>query len=364
MNKLVPKRRILIMAGGTGGHIFPALAVAEELKAQGVEVFWLGTKLGMEAQLVPAAKYPIYYISISGFRRKGWLSKSKSVFGLVNATWQAMKIIKKVNPTAVLGMGGFTAGPGGLAARLLRKSLLIHEQNSIAGLTNRILAHIAQHVMQAYPETFKHRWQPILTGNPIRKDILTIASPEKRMPRGKDGIQILIIGGSQGALAINEIVPAAIKLIPEPHKISIWHQCGQQLIENCKNAYVNLGCNARVDAFIHDMVSAYEWADLVICRAGALTVAELTAVGVASILIPYPYAVDDHQTHNAKYLVANQAAILMPQGNLTATDLANQLISFINEPHKLLMMAQAARKLRMGEATKKVASYCLGVSCE
>lgn len=354
--------RVLIMAGGTGGHVFPALAVAEYLREQGVDVYWLGTRRGLESQVVPRAGITICFISVSGLRGKGIRSWLLAPFKLLLALLQALYICLRLRPNAVLGMGGFVTGPGGLASWLLRRPLLIHEQNAIPGLTNRLLSHLATGIMEAFPGSFKNKKNVIYTGNPIRKTILTLAEPQQRFAQHSGPIRILVMGGSLGAQALNETVPAALGLLEDDIEFDIWHQAGKGKLEAAQQAYTQAGVEARVVMFIDDMAEAFQWADLVICRAGALTVSELAAVGLGSILIPYPYAVDDHQTANARYLQQAGAAEIISQNELTAENMANILKEMmISGRDKLLEMAKRARQLAMPDATSTVARHCLEV---
>jgi len=351
------QKPILIMAGGTGGHVFPALAVANTLRKRGVPVYWLGTKNGMESRIVPAENITIYYINISGLRGNGVLRLLAAPFKITFAILQAMTILWRHRPAAVLGMGGFAAGPGGIAAKLLGIPLLIHEQNAIAGLTNRWLAKIASTVMQAFPNTFDSRYHPIDTGNPLREDILDIPFQLKEYTKP---LKILIIGGSLGAKILNDTVPQALTLIADDENaFEIWHQVGDIHLKSMQNTYQNAPFKAKISPFINDMAEAYRWADLTICRAGALTISELAQVGMPSILVPYPFAVDDHQTRNAQFLAEKGAAILLPQTELNAEKLANLLKNLLISPERLQAMAQAAQSCTYPSAIDKVVNSCL-----
>ena len=355
-------KHILIAAGGTGGHVYPALAVADYLREQGVKVTWVGTEKGLERRVIPAANIPLELISISGLRGKGLLNLLFVPLKLVLAVFQTIRIFLKVKPDAVLGMGGFVSGPCGLTAFILRKPLYLHEQNAIPGLTNKVLSHLATRAMQAFPDSFKGKKNIIATGNPIRKDISEIAKPEERMLARKDNIHVLIIGGSLGAQALNENVPLAISELAKKLQPDVWHQTGKDKLVATIANYKAVNVEAKVTEFIENMAEAYEWADLVICRAGALTVSELANAGVGSILIPYPYAVDDHQTANARYLTNASAAILIQQEQLS-TKLKDALTELLQTGRsKLIEMAKAARELSKPDATKVVAEICLGVS--
>jgi UDP-N-acetylglucosamine--N-acetylmuramyl-(pentapeptide) pyrophosphoryl-undecaprenol N-acetylglucosamine transferase len=358
--------RILVMAGGTGGHVFPALAVADELRARGVEVTWLGSRRGLEADVVPKAGFPIDYINVSGLRGKGVLSWIVAPVKLLMALVQGWTIMRRRHPSAVLGMGGFVTGPGGLAAWLTRCPLLIHEQNAHIGLTNRLLVPLAKRVMEAFPGSIKNKSNVLHTGNPLRSSFTNQDFVNKDFSNsGKDTnhdgpLRLLVVGGSLGAARLNEVVPAALATLPIETRPEVWHQSGKRNIESAQAAYKDTGIEARVVSFIPDMVEAYHWADLVLCRAGAMTVAELAAVGVASILVPYPFAVDDHQTANARYLTDNAAAVLLPQTQLTPERLG-ELIKEAT-PETLRKMAEAAHRLALMNATQDVADLCMEVA--
>jgi UDP-N-acetylglucosamine--N-acetylmuramyl-(pentapeptide) pyrophosphoryl-undecaprenol N-acetylglucosamine transferase len=350
------------MAGGTGGHVFPALAVARYLRNEGVEVTWLGTRRGLEARVVPEAGFPIEYISITGLRGRGLLGWLLAPVRLSAALWQALRVCLRCRPGAVLGLGGFVTGPGGVAAWLLRRPLVIHEQNAIAGLTNRVLSHLARRVLEAFPGSFPQKIKTEQTGNPIRAEICELPDPQSRMAAHHAELRILVIGGSLGAQALNEILPQAISLLRIASRPTIWHQAGQNKDEVTREAYATANVEARVAPFIADMAEAYGWADLVICRAGALTISELAAAGVAAILVPYPHAVDDHQTRNALYLTEAGAARLILQSELTPEVLANVLLELLSDGREgLVKMATTARRLAKPEATRQVAETCLEV---
>jgi UDP-N-acetylglucosamine--N-acetylmuramyl-(pentapeptide) pyrophosphoryl-undecaprenol N-acetylglucosamine transferase len=350
-------RPILIMAGGTGGHVFPALAVADELRARGVPVVWLGTRTGIEARVVKQAGYPIEWLSITGLRGKGAATLLLAPFRLMFACAQAMRVLRQRNPGAVLGMGGFAAGPGGFMAWVMRRPLIIHEQNAVAGLTNRILAPLASHVLEAFPHTFRKK--ATVVGNPVRKDIQQLPDPLIRIGRHLDALRILVIGGSLGAQRLNEIVPEALGQIAEDARPEIVHQTGPAKLEMTQAFYQRHGVEARIEAFIDDMAQAYGWADLVICRAGAMTVFELAAAGVGSILIPYPHAVDDHQTANANYLVQAGAAIVRQQHELTSDWLSETITRMTQQRDTLRNMAKAARSMAKPDAAFAVADCCM-----
>jgi UDP-N-acetylglucosamine--N-acetylmuramyl-(pentapeptide) pyrophosphoryl-undecaprenol N-acetylglucosamine transferase len=356
--------RIMVMAGGTGGHVFPALAVADELRARGVEVSWLGTRQGLEAEVVPSAGFPIDYVQVSGLRGKGALSLLMAPLKLLWALAQSVKIITQRKPAAVLGMGGFVTGPGGLAAWLQRRPLLIHEQNARAGLTNRLLAPCAQCVMEAFSGTFKHTRGAAEkvrhTGNPLRKTFVEAVPGEVAKRAAGQPLRLLVVGGSLGAAKFNEVVPQALAALGDAQRPEVWHQAGKRNIESARDAYAAAGIDVRLEPFIDDMAKAYTWADVVLCRAGAMTIAELAAAGVASVLVPFPFAVDDHQTANARFLADAQAAILLPQGEFSAERLDEILCSLT--PGKIKAMAEAARKLALLDATTQVVEQCLAVA--
>ncbi len=356
-------KRVLIMAGGTGGHVIPALSVAKTLQDQfGCQVEWIGTAKGLETALVPQANITLHLLPISGVRRSGLWRKFMFPWQLLQAVVQSLLIMRRFKPHVVLGMGGYASGPGGIAAWLLRVPLVIHEQNSIAGMTNAYLAKLADCVLAAFPNTFAERLQPIVTGNPVRSDIAQLPEPRARFRTHAPPLKLLILGGSLGALKLNQQIPRCIQKIALDSRPEIWHQCGRAHLEKTQEEYATAGVGARIESFIDDMASAYQWADLVICRAGALTIAELAAAGLGSILVPYPFAVDDHQTTNAQYLVAQEAAILIPESALTPENLFNYLEPYLRSPEKCLALALAARRCHHGDPTVRVAEKCLQVS--
>ena len=352
-------RPVLIMAGGTGGHVFPALAVAAELTGLGVPVAWLGTDQGLEARVVPAAGYSLTSIRVSGLRGKGLLRVLFAPVMLAVALLQALRVFLRLRPLAVLGMGGFAAGPGGLVAWLLRRPLLIHEQNSVPGLTNRLLAPLARVVLEGFPGSLPAARRAVAVGNPVRSGIAALAAPETRFAGRSGRLRLLVIGGSLGAQALNQTVPQAIGHLPLTTRPQVHHQTGQAEVAGVQHSYREIGCEARVEAFIEDMAAAYAWADLVVCRSGALTVAELAAAGVGSILVPYPHATDDHQTGNARYLADAGAALLRQQEQLSSDWLAAALTRFTVERDELLAMACRARELARPDAARRVAHLCL-----
>jgi len=347
----------MIMAGGTGGHIFPALAVAEYLRGQDWNVVWLGSRAGMEARVIPPKGYTMAWVRFSGVRGKGWLRMLQLPFNLLVAFWQSARAIFLHRPDVVLGMGGYVAFPGGMMASFLNRPLVIHEQNSIAGLTNRVLARLADRILVAFPNAFAPSTAVIWTGNPVRGEITALKGPEIRYAARSGRLQLLVIGGSLGARVLNEIVPQALALLGADARPQVTHQSGALHAEALREHYRQAGVNAELIPFIDDMAARYAAADLIICRAGASTVTELAAVGVASVLVPYPHAVDDHQTHNARYLAERGAAVLIPQREFTPEMLARLLGEFTRQ--KLLVMAQAARAAGKPEATRAVAEVCM-----
>ncbi|WP_372722395.1 undecaprenyldiphospho-muramoylpentapeptide beta-N-acetylglucosaminyltransferase [Immundisolibacter sp.] len=350
--------RVLIMAGGTGGHVMPALAVAEELRAQGHSVSWLGTAAGLEARAVPTAGIELFTLPVAGLRNQGLGRYLTAPFTLLRALGQAIRLLRRLRPDVVLGLGGYAAGPGGLAAFLLRQPLLIHEQNARPGLTNRLLARFAQRVLAGFPGLRLGGRPAEFSGNPVRSTLFSLATPSERPGNPP---HLLVLGGSQGAHAINQAVPAALALVaqaglPLPQ---VRHQAGERHTQQVAADYAARGIPAKVDGFIDDMPAAYGAADIAICRAGALTIAELCAVGLGAVLVPYPHAADDHQTANAQYLVDAGAAILIAQRDLNPQRLAELLKPLLADPMPRLGMAQAARRLAQPEAARRVASACL-----
>ncbi len=356
----MPDKTILIMAGGTGGHVYPALAVADYLKERGFELCWLGTDKGLESRVVPEHGYKLMKISVSGVRGKGLLKIFMAPIMIVMALSQALVIMKQLKPSAVLGMGGFASGPGGIAAWLMRIPLLIHEQNAIAGLTNKLLAPFSKTVMSAFPNVFTSDNVHVL-GNPVRNEITDIEPPSMLRYEQRESLQVLILGGSLGAKALNESVPEALAKI-EKCQLSIRHQCGVKHETATREKYSSLGLTADVRPFIDNVAESYRWADVVICRAGALTIAELAATGVGSILIPFPYAVDDHQTANAKYLTESDAGILLQESQLSTSKLKQLIERFCHSRQYCIDMAKNARALAKPDATANVARLCMEVA--
>ncbi|MGB7289440.1 MAG: undecaprenyldiphospho-muramoylpentapeptide beta-N-acetylglucosaminyltransferase [Candidatus Macondimonas sp.] len=342
---------VLIMAGGTGGHVFPALAVARALRTDGIAVAWLGSRGGMEERVVRRDGIAFHGIRIRGLRGKGVTAWLLAPLRLAGAVAEALAVMIRLRPRVVLGMGGFAAGPGGLAAWLLRRPLVIHEQNAVAGWTNRLLARLARRVLGAYPNVLG---SVEAVGNPVRPEIAALPAPEVRLAGREGPLRVLVLGGSQGARALNATVPEALAQLPAGIAVEVIHQTGVSEQAQTQQAYARFGVQAEVLAFIEDMATAYGWADLAVCRAGALTLAEVTAAGVGTVLVPYPHAVDDHQTRNAEYLVAAGAAVLQPQDSLTVAGLAELLAPLLGDRDRLRDMARQARGLARPDATAEV----------
>lgn len=356
MNK---KGGVLIMAGGTGGHIFPGLAVAESLSRQQVPVRWLGAKGAMECHHVPAAGITLDTLEISGLRGKGLASWMRLPLQLIRAVSKAFVLIGRIRPSCALSFGGYAAGPGGLAARLRGIPLLVHEQNRIPGLTNRVLATLAQAVFQAFPGTWPKRTKAVTCGNPVRRTVTELPAPDYRFGQRSGRPRLLITGGSQGARALNQIVPQAVARLAGRDVPEIRHQAGKGWGERTAKAYTALGISAQVEEFIEDMAQAYAWADLVVCRAGALTVSELAAAGIGAVLVPFPHAVDDHQTRNAEFLADIGAARLLPEAECDALRLGQLLEELLSDRQGLLRMANAARSVAMPDAADSIAKACM-----
>ena len=354
----VKAKTLLVMAGGTGGHIFPGIAVADELKAQGWKIHWLGTADRMEAKIVPEHGYDISFINISGLRGKKLLTMLVMPFKLLRSLIQARRVIKTVKPDVVLGMGGYASAPGGVAAWILGKPLILHEQNAVAGMSNRVLAKIANKVLSAFPNAFDHKTQHQVVGNPLRSEIVELDHSVPEQPASSK--KVLVIGGSLGARVLNDVVPQALKQIKLQH-IDVWHQTGagneEQVIKNYEK-YASLGERVKVSEFIDDMAAAYLWADVVICRAGALTVSELAMAATPAVFVPLPHAVDDHQTKNALYLVSRGAAKLLKQNEFNGTTLAQMLNSLFISDSVIQKMSRAAHDAAHADATSKVAQIC------
>jgi len=349
------KKTLLVMAGGTGGHVFPGLAVADLLKSRGWNVVWMGNPDGMEAKLVPSRGYEMAWVRFGALRGKGLMRKLSLPFNLLSGCWQAFREIRRVKPDVVLGMGGYITVPGGLMAALTGRPLVVHEQNSIAGLANRMLAKIARRVVCGFPGALS---KSVWAGNPVRREIADLTPPAERMAarlETDEPLRLLVLGGSLGAAALNEMVPKGVALLPENERPVIVHQAGAKHLAQLEKNYEDAGVRANCVAFVDDMAGAYEWADLVICRAGALTVAELAAAGIASILVPFPFAVDDHQTSNARFLASAGGAVLLPQNEMTP-----ESVSLLRNYSRgqLLQMAEKARALAKPDAADEVARVC------
>ncbi len=360
----MPRERIMIMAGGTGGHVYPALAVANCLRQQGIELLWLGTDKGLESELVEKHGFTLCRINIGGLRGKGIARLLIAPALLCRALYEAMCAIHRFKPDAILGMGGYASGPGGIAAWISRIPLYIHEQNAIAGMTNRILAPLAKMKLAGFPGAFAESSSVEVTGNPVRQEIVNLSNVGKNtIDFNERPLSLLILGGSQGALALNTTVPRVLNKIGDDVEIKVWHQSGKQHLDKTRSCYEKAGLeHARVDAYITDMAEAYEWADLVLCRSGALTLAEVCVAGLASILVPFPYAVDDHQTANARVLSENGAAVLLPEPELESGKLEALITSLYQAPATLQSMAEKTRAIASPNAAARVASICLGGS--
>lgn len=353
------ERPILIMAGGTGGHVYPALAVADALRECAREVVWLGTRRGLEARVVPAAGIEIEWIGISGLRGKGVVTRLLAPFRLAVALVQSLVVMARRRPAAVLGMGGFVSGPGGVAAWLTRRPLIIHEQNAVPGLTNRLLAGLARVVLQAFPGSFSSRIPAQTVGNPVRREIAALAPPAERL-RGRAGpLRLLVLGGSQGALALNRLLPFAVAALPPERRPEVRHQAGERTLETARETYRLAGVEAEIAPFIEDMAAAYAWADLVVCRAGALTVSEVALAGLPAVFIPFPAAVDDHQTANAAVLTEAGAALIVQERDLTPERLAGAIEELGTGREALLVRAERARAAAAPEALAAITDICL-----
>lgn len=356
-------RTVLIMAGGTGGHVFPALAAARVLRERGFEPVWLGTQRGLEAKLVPPQQIPIEWITVAGVRGKGIGTLLVAPFQLARAVWQSIQVMRRRNPVVVLGAGGFVSGPGGIAAWLTRRPLVIHEQNAVAGMTNKMLARFAQRVFEAFPSSFPASIKAERVGNPVRREIAALPAPEKRFAERRGPLRVLIIGGSQGASRLNVVVPAAFAMIEPSTRPQVLHQAGERHIAQARESYEKHSVQADVRPFIDDMAEAYAWADLVICRSGALTVSELAAAGLAAVFVPFAAAVDDHQTHNARFPVAADAGVLIPEAELTPLRLANELRALFEAGRsRLAEMATNARSIALTDADVRLADACVAAA--
>ena len=354
--------RVLIMAGGTGGHVFPGLATARYFQDRGVEVHWLGTSKGLESRVIPEAGIPLHLIEISGLRGKGVTSLLKAPWLIYKAVMQSVRILREIKPDVVIGMGGFASGPGGIASYLTRCPLVIHEQNAKAGLTNKVLSRVARRVLQGFPGAFPDAKKVMTVGNPVRREIEAVPEPAVRIPPARQPFRLLVLGGSLGAKALNDMVPQALAVLSPEVCPDVWHQTGDKNYADTKTLYESMGVSANLVPFVKDMAEAYAWADMVLCRAGALTVAELCAVGLGAVFVPFPYAVDDHQTANADFMVRHDAALCVQQKELTAGRLAEIVGEFALSPSKRQNMAEAAYRLRHIHVTEKIFEICEEIS--
>ncbi len=348
---MIKGARVAIMAGGTGGHVFPALAIADRLRASGCEVSWIGTARGIENRVVPDAGYPLNLISVTGVRGKGVKSLLLAPFQISRALWESRKILSTIKPHLVLGFGGFVAGPVGLAAKLRGDPLAIHEQNARAGTTNRILARWADRVMTGFPDSLE---RAVYVGNPVRRDICEVPPAQIK---SNEPLNILVLGGSQGARALNQVLPAALQELAQKREINVRHQCGPRWLDDTRNLYTSLQLPVEVEAFIDQMSDAYSWSDLVICRSGAMTVAEVAAVGRPALFIPFPFAIDDHQTANAQWLVNQGGAELIQESEMTP-DLLNQILARLVQPENLQQMASASRAAAITDSADRMLQIC------
>ena len=351
------KPLVLVMAGGTGGHVFPALAIAKALQHKSAAVQWLGTERGIEARIVRDNGIELHCLGVQGLRGKGLLMRVQSLFKAASSLLAAIKLIRRLDPVCVLGLGGYVAGPGGVAAWLARKPLIIHEQNAVAGTTNRLLARFATRVLTGYPIALGGTRNTYI-GNPVRESIAKLPAPEKRFANRSGRLQLLVLGGSQGAMAINAVIVETLKLL-SADEVSVWHQTGSAHIDAVRTEYQSAGLDVKVDAFIDDMAAAYGWADVVLCRAGALTVAEVSAAGVGAWLVPLPQAIDDHQRENARWLESNGAGEIIEQSSLTANLLQKKIRDALSKRDTLKDMALAARRLARPDAAAVAADFCL-----
>jgi len=350
---------VLIMAGGTGGHVFPALAVANVLRARGIVVVWLGVPGSMESRLVPAQGFAIEWVRVAGLRGKGALTWVLAPLRIANAVAQAMGVLRRVRPSAVLGAGGYVSGPGGIAAWLMRIPLLIHEQNAIAGLTNRWLARLATQVLEAFPGSFGPQVRARTIGNPVRENIAALEPPAQRFAGRESRVRLLVFGGSQGAQRLNVVLPQALARLSPVNRPQVIHQSGERGLEQTRAAYVQSQVEAEVLPFIEDMAKAYAWADLAVCRAGAMTVTELQVVGLGAIFVPFPLATDDHQTKNAAVMVDAGAARILQERYLTPESLSHIIAELVADRARLLRLAEAARNSRITDAAARLADLCI-----
>lgn len=358
------KPLVYVMAGGTGGHVIPALAVARGMAEKGYAIRWLGTAAGIEARLVPEAGFPVDWLEIGGLRGKNMLTRLLTPWRLMRAVYVARAYFVRHKPALVLGLGGYASGPGGLAARWLGIPLVIHEQNAIAGLTNRVLARIANQTLAAYLNAFPRTPRAFtVVGNPVRSEIVSMPGVAQRQIGSRGPVRVLVLGGSLGAKALNDTVPSALSRVSQQLPISVWHQTGAKNLESTQINYKQCkwadGSDYRVAPFIDDMAEAYAWADFVIARAGALTVAEISVAGIGALFVPFPHAVDDHQTHNAEPLVQSGAALLMQQRDMNVERLVDSLIPVLSDPDRLRDMALAARDRALPKATETMVRICI-----
>ena len=352
------KPLMLMMAGGTGGHVIPALAVADVLRQRGVDIAWLGSEQGIENRLVPAAGYPLHQLAVRGVRGGGISRRLLAPFMLLGSVLAAWRIVRQLRPVAAVGFGGYASGPGAIAARLAGVPLIIHEQNARPGLTNRVLAHFARQVLQGFPGAFG---QAMTTGNPVRAVIAQLPAPAERYAARNGALRILITGGSQGALALNKQLPVALAQALSGVDFEVRHQTGRGRTDEAAQVWNGLSAKVQLSEFIDDMADAFAWADLVICRSGASTVSEVAAAGVAAIFVPLPTAVDDHQTHNARWLADQDAALLLPQSSLNA-DALRARAAVITDRHALMQMAERARAMALPGSAVTVADICQEVA--
>ena len=350
---------VLIMAGGTGGHVFPALAVAKVLRDRGIAVVWLGVPGSMESRLVPANGFPIEWVRVAGIRGKGLKAWLLAPLSIIKAVAQSLSVLRRVQPRSVLGAGGYVSGPGGIAAWLLRIPLLIHEQNAVAGMTNRWLARLASQVLEAFPGSFGPKFRARAIGNPVRADIAALATPEVRFAGREGRSRLLVFGGSQGARRLNAVVPQALARVAPGIRPQVRHQTGAPGLDAARAAYAEARVEAEVLPFIDDMAEAYAWADLAVCRAGAMTIAELQAAGLGAIFVPLPVATDDHQTKNAGVMVRSGAAQLIQERDLTPERLGEAISELVADRARLLRMAEAARGSRVIDAAAQLADLCI-----
>lgn len=352
-------KTFLIMAGGTGGHVYPALATAQGLLARHEKVVWMGARGGMEERVIGQAGIAFHGLSVKGVRGKSVVTKLLAPFRVVRSIFEAVQVIRATRPDCVLGMGGYASGPGGIAARLSGKPLVIHEQNAVAGMTNRILSKVASRVLEAFPQSFGAQVRTELVGNPLRESIVALHYRSRNEVKAGEKVKLLVLGGSLGAESLNIAVPGALALLPLQHRPEVWHQTGANNFESARQRYDSSRVDAQVSPYIDDMAAAYAWADFVVCRAGALTISELCSVGLGAILVPYPHAVDDHQTRNAQFMVDAGAAWILPQSQLNPSALAEILEPLLARPERITRLGLAARKMARPDATEKVVQICL-----